>query len=152
MSVNLSIFLPSLNGGGAERVMVTLANAIASRGFSVDLVLATAQGTYLKDVSPSVNVVDLRSGRIINSLLPLINYLRRKHPVVMLSAMGHANVVALLARKLARVKTRVVVSERGFFSGECEISAGVIPRLIFRLIRLLYPEADGICTVSQAAS
>lgn len=152
MNVNLSIFLPNLNGGGAERVMVTLANAIASRGFSVDLVLATAQGTYLKDVSPSVKVVDLRSGRIINSLLPLINYLRQKHPAVMLSAIGHANVVALLARKLARVKTQVVVSERGLFSGEYAIADGVIPRLIFRLIKLLYPGADGICAVSRTAS
>lgn len=148
----LAIFLPTLNGGGAERVMVTLANAFSARGFKVDLVLATAAGPYLKEVAPTVRVVDLQAGRIIKALVPLVRYLRRERPMAMLSAMGHANVVALLARKLARVPVWVVVSERGLISGEHAIAKGAVPHLNYRLIRLLYPGADGICTVSQAAS
>lgn len=148
----LAIFLPTLGGGGAERVMVALANAIAARGFVVDLVLASASGPYLKDVSPAVRIVDLRAGRVIKALLPLVRYLRRERPQAMLSAMGHANVVALLARKLARVPTRVVVSERGFISGEWALVRGLAARFNFWLIPLLYPGADGICTVSQAAA
>lgn len=148
----LSIFLPTLNGGGAERVMVTLANAIAARGVQVDIVLATAQGPYLKDISPTVRLVDLMAGRVSKALWPLTRYLRRERPQAMLSAMGHANVVALLARKLARVPVRVVVSEHGLISGEHAIAKGAVAHANYRLIRLLYPEADGICTVSQAAS
>lgn len=148
----VAIFIPSLRGGGAERVMVTLANAIATRGFKVDLVLATAQGPYLRDVSPAVSVIDLKAGRVSKALWPLIRYLRRERPQAMLSAMGHANVVALLARKLARVPVRVVVSERGLISGEQAIAKGAMAHLNYRLIRWLYPEADGICTVSLAAS
>lgn len=132
--------------------MVTLANAIAARGFSVDLVLASAKGPYLKDVSPAVRIVDLKAGRVIKALLPLIRYLRRERPQALLSAMGHANVVALLARKLARVPTRVVVSERGFISGECALARGMVARFNFWLIPLLYRGADGVCTVSQAAA
>ena len=148
----LAIFLPKLSGGGAERVMVTLANAIAARGFAVDLVLATAKGPYIKDVSPAVRIVDLGAGRVIKALLPLIRYLRRERPQSMLSAMGHANVVALLARKLARVPTRVVVSERSYLSSVYAIARGGVEHLNFWLIPLLYPGADGICTVSQAAA
>lgn len=132
--------------------MVTLANAIAARGFKVDLVLVAAQGPYLKDVSESVRVVDLQAGRVIKALLPLARYLRRERPAAMLSAMGHANVVALMARKLARVPVRVVVSERGLISGEHAIAQGAAAHLNYQLIRMLYPGADGICTVSQAAS
>lgn len=149
---HIAIFLPSLNGGGAERVMVTLANAITARGFLVDLVLATAQGPYLKDVSPAVRVIDLKAGRVIKALFPLVRYLRRERPMSMLSAMGHANVVALLARKLARVSTRVVVSERGLISGEHALARGLAAHLNFWLIPLLYPGADGICAVSQVAA
>lgn len=148
----LAIFLPTLHGGGAERVMVTLANAFAARGFKVDLILAAATGPYLKDVSSTVRVVDLKAGRVIKALLPLARYLRRERPMALLSAMGHANVVALLARKLARVPARVVVSERSFISGSHHIAKGAVPHLNYRLIRLLYPGADGICAVSQAAS
>ena len=148
----LAIFLPTLNGGGAERVMVTLANAMAGRGFAVDLVLAAAKGPYLKDVSPAVRVVDLQVGRVSKALLPLARYLRRERPAAMLSAMGHANVVALLARKLARASARLVVSERNTISVEQSRAQGVAARLNFALVPWLYPMADGICTVSQAAS
>ena len=61
-----TIFLPSLAGGGAERVMVTLANGIAARGYRVDLVLAKAVGSYLADVAPAVHIIDL-------NVLPVIN-------------------------------------------------------------------------------
>jgi hypothetical protein len=35
----IALFLPTLGGGGAERAMVTLANALAERRFAVDFVL-----------------------------------------------------------------------------------------------------------------
>jgi glycosyltransferase involved in cell wall biosynthesis len=132
--------------------MVTLANAFAARGIPVDLVAAMAQGPYLKDVSPRVHLVDLRATRVRTAIVPLVRYLRRERPVALLSAMGHANVVALLARKLARVETRVVVSERGFISGEYALASGVAAHLNYWLLRRLYPGADGICTVSLAAA
>ena len=132
--------------------MVTLANAFAARGYMVDLVLAVARGPYLTDVSPTVCVVDLNAGRVIKALLPLVRYLRRERPVALLSAMGHANVVALLARKLARSSTWVVISERGLISGEHAIASGATAHLNYWLIRRLYPGADGICAVSQMAA
>lgn len=148
----VAIFCPSLRGGGAERVVVTLANALAGRGYAVDLVLASAQGPYRKDLSPGIRVVDLRTGRVIKALLPLAGYLRRERPVAMLAAQTHANVVALLARKLARGETRIVVSERSTISMARDRARGLIARLNFALVPMLYREADGICTVSVGAS
>ena len=46
----LALFVPSLEGGGAERVMVNLAAGFAGRGFATDLVLARATGPYLTHV------------------------------------------------------------------------------------------------------
>lgn len=151
-AARIAIFLPSLNGGGAERVMVTLANAFAQRGYAVDLVLAAAQGPYLKDVSPDVCVVDLKAGRVIKALLPLARYLRQERPVAMLVAMTHANIVALLARMLARAPTRLVLSERSTISVEYECAQGLAARIIYTLVRRLYTRADGIVAVSQAAA
>ena len=44
----LSLYLPNLDGGGAERMMVNLAAGFAERGFPTDLVLAEAKGPYLR--------------------------------------------------------------------------------------------------------
>lgn len=148
----IAIFLPSLNGGGAERVMVTLANGFADRGCQVDLVLASAKGPYLKDVHPSLRVVDLRAGRVLKALLPLAQYLRRERPVAVLSAMNHANVIAVLARAIARVSCRVVVSERTNISTEAARGRGLAARLVYWLVPRVYPLADGIVAVSRQAA
>jgi glycosyltransferase involved in cell wall biosynthesis len=130
--------------------MVTLANAFAIRGYDVDLVLAVAQGPYLKDVAEAVRVVDLKAGRIIRCLFPLTRYLRQERPVAMLSAMTHANVVALLARTLVRTPTRLVVSERTTISMEVNRVRDLVARINFILASALYVRADGVVAVSKA--
>lgn len=149
---DVAIFLPSLTGGGTERVMVTLANGMAARGFAVDLVLASKQGPYLKDVAPAVRVVDLQAGRVIKSLWPLVRYLRREQPAAMLAAMNHANVVAVLAQRVAKVPTRSVVSERTNISTGVARARGLAARVVYRLVPRLYRLADGVVAVSQGAA
>ena len=69
----VALFLPSLHGGGAERVMAEIANRLARRGNAVELVLARAEGVYLDEIEPSVRVVDLRQPRTLRAAAPLGN-------------------------------------------------------------------------------
>lgn len=144
---HIALYLPSLRGGGAERVMATLANGFAARGHRVDLVLAQAEGPYLADVSDQVRIVDLNRRRVLSSLWPLARYLRKERPDAMLSALNHANVIAILARKLARVTTRLVVSERNAPSRS--LAGGGMNRAMRGLIRSFYPAADLVVCVSK---
>lgn len=145
---HIAIYVPSLRGGGAERIMVILANGMAARGHRVDLVLTQAIGPYLPDVADNVRIVDLKRGRVLTSLLPLARYLRRERPDAMLSALNHANIIAILARKLARSRTRLVVSEHNAPSRAlCDSAIGWVMR---HLIRRFYPLADRVVCVSRA--
>lgn len=132
--------------------MVTLANEFARRGFLVDLVLAAAAGPYLSAVAPAVTIHDLGASRVAASLFPLIRYLRRYRPRALMSFMGHANVIAILAGKLSATGIRVVVSEHSFISGEHRVAKGFGTRAAFLLVRLLYGIADAVCSVSEGAS
>ncbi|WP_280541572.1 glycosyltransferase [Chromohalobacter sp. 11-W] len=142
----IAVFLPSLAGGGAERVMVTLANGIANRGVPVDLVVVIAEGAYLADVSPRVRLVDLGASRMLFSLPALVRYLRRERPYALLSALKHANIIALWARKLARSQTRIVISERNTLPRDG--SSERFERIVPWLMRLSYPSADAIIAIS----
>ena len=148
----IAVFLPSLNGGGAERVMTTVANAFASRGYLVDLVLAKAEGPCLDYVSSSVRIVDLNVDRVMAALMPLRSYIKKERPQVILSALGHANNVAILSKLLSSTKLRVVVSERGTISEEYKVAKGFFSKMNFNLIPILYRFADGVCSVSQLAT
>jgi len=152
MTKHIAIFIPSLRGGGAERVMVTLANGFAARGFRTDLVLAQAVGPYLEEVETDVRVVDLGSSRVALSLLPLMRYLRRHRPMAMLSALGHANVIAAVAKQFSGVKTRLVVSERSTLSDEEIRKRKGRARIIPFLMAKTYRFADSIVAVSEGSA
>ncbi|MBX3560575.1 MAG: glycosyltransferase [Sphingomonas sp.] len=145
----ISIFLPSLEGGGAENVMITLANAIAARGHAVDLVLASARGRFMDEVGPGVRIVDLGRSRVMTCILPLRDYLRRESPIALLSALSHANVVALLARRLSGWRGRMVISERTSFLSVRRYARTPRNRIMRGLMRVTYPWADAVTVVSE---
>jgi glycosyltransferase involved in cell wall biosynthesis len=148
----LAVFLPSLEGGGAQRVMVTLANGFAARGHRVDLVLGQRHGAYLGDVSPKVRVHDLGARRVLGAIVPLAAHLRRHRPLALLSAMSHANAAAIIAARLARVATRIVVSERVAISIEAARAEGLTARSLYTALPRLYRLADVIIAVSKDAA
>jgi glycosyltransferase involved in cell wall biosynthesis len=148
----ISLFMESLGGGGAERVMLNLARKFAQWGHQIDLVVASAKGRYLSQVPDLVRLVDLGTARTITAILPLAGYLRRESPDVLLSQMGHCNIVSLLARKLARSATRVVISEVSLMGVSTANPVQLRSRLIPLFAKKLYPQADGIITVSHGAA
>ena len=148
----ISIFVPEMGGGGAERSMLKLAGGLAARGYRVDLVLARAEGPLLAEVPASVRLVDLGASRVLTCLPMLVRYLRREQPAALLSVL-HANIIALLAQRLASVQTRVVVSERNTLSREAQHYASDLRmRLMPKLAKYFYPWADCIVAVCQGVA
>lgn len=159
----LAIYISNLTGGGIERVAVNLANEIAERGLAVDLVLAKAEGAFLNQVRPRVRVVDLGASRVLTSLLALgryvpalTRYIRRERPRAMLSIMNHANVIALVARRLSGIETRLIVSEHNNLSASIQrnltaIGARCGPIMPW-VMRCTYPWADRVVAVSMGVA
>ena len=147
----IALFLPSLHGGGAERVILDIATELANRAIPVHLVLVKAEGHYRDMVPEGVGLIDLDSHRTSASLLKLIGYVRRERPAALLSTLAHANVVALLAKLLLGGRLRVVARMENTFS-EMFDSGKFKERQTLRLLKLLLPTADGILAVSQGVA
>jgi len=145
----ISFFLPSLHGGGAERVIVNLAKGFSAKKIHVDLVLAKAEGPYLVELPKEVRVIDLKSSRVSTSLPKLIRYLKREKPNVMISSLSHANIVAILANKFARTNTKIVVREDSTLSLSSTNSSSLKGRIIPFLVKIFYRWADVIIAVSE---
>lgn len=162
----IAIFLRTLVAGGAERVMLNVAGGIVQKGVNVDLVLAKAEGDYLTLIPPEVRLVDLQASKLdqnrlfklpssfqsTTSLPKLLRYLKTEQPAALLCANHYPNEIAIIAKHLARVPTRLVVSEHTTLSVEARRVEQISSRIAPLTARLLYPWANGIVAVSQGVA
>lgn len=148
----IAFFVPSLNGGGAERVMLILANKFSENDFRIDLILAKKEGPYLSEVGPKVNIVDLKSSNVPQGLFPLIKYLKKEKPDVLISTLAHANVVAVLAKILSRTKTKIIARVTNTFSEALKNNTFFIKIILFFGVSIFYRFADEIVAGSEGAA
>ena len=147
----IALFMPSLHGGGAERVMLDIASEIVDRGMPVHLVLVRAEGHYRDLVPEGVQIIDLDSHRTATSLLKLVGYVRRECPVALLSTLAHANVIALAAKVMLRGDLRIIARMANTY-GEELANGRLKHRLVLRLLKRMLPLADGIVAVSEGVA
>lgn len=147
----LGVLIPSMGGGGAERVVLSLLKGFVSRGVEVDLLLVRDEGPLLGEVPEAVRVVPLRGGRIAASLPSLVSYLRRQRPDALLSHLDSMNVVALLACRLSGHRPRTVVTTHIALSRHAA-GGSLRQRLTRRIIPHVYPWADAVVGVSKGVT
>jgi glycosyltransferase involved in cell wall biosynthesis len=150
IALKIAVFLPSLDGGGAERVFAELCGEFATLGYDVDLVLAAARGPYLADVSPRVRIVDLRANGVLGSLPRLARYLRSARPDVMLSGLDHANIVAIVACAAAGGRTRCVISMRSVPTVVNRVDWSIRGWTTLQIAKFVYRYADAIIGNARA--
>lgn len=149
---DIAFFLVNLDGGGAEKVMLSLAGGFAQQGYRVDVVVAMLRGEYRSLISPNVRLIDLHSSRLITSLPALVGYLKQNQPKTLISALEDPNTIAIIAKKLAGVSTQVILTLHNQLSRAARNSTALKGKLIPLFARLILPAADGVVAVSQGVA
>lgn len=144
----MALLFATSGHSGVDRVVANLLEAFAHVPRRFDLLTLRDHGPYLGDLPDNVRSVPLPA-RHRNTVVPsLVRYLRRHRPEALLTASHRLNRAAVLARRLARVPTRVVLRMGMTLSGQ-EASLG--PRRARRLYRSMaywYPQADAVVAPS----
>lgn len=142
----VAFVLPRLGAGGAERVLITLMNNLDRREFSPTLIAVTAEGELRSWVSPSINVIDLKTARVSMGMFALWKTLWTMKPDIIVSTMVHMNLAVLLLRPFLP-KTRLIIREAivpSFFFEQIRF-----PALMKSLYRFFYPKADLVISPAQ---
>lgn len=142
--------MPTLEGGGAERAMVDLANGLCAAGHSVDIVVIRGEGPWRQRISPIVRLVPLPSRTAMTSLVKLVRYVHTARPDVVLANGASSVILASVARPLAprfRLLARLPHNLTAGFAG-----ANLKRRTIKKVQAMLLPRADGIVANSVGTS
>ena len=178
---SLALLIRALEGGGMQRSLLLLAGAFAAEGVRVEVLCADMRGEMGRRMPPGVNVRVLPKANAIASRLALLRarpgnpssvlalvappmprmmrrvpglatYLREQRPDALLSLGTQSNLAAILARELAEVPVRVVVSERNTLSVVVRHARAPFRKAYPRLIHAVYPAADAIVAVSRGVA
>ena len=147
----IAFVLPNLRPGGAERVGIRLMHGFRAAGHQVELVLMQEEGDLLREVPDDVRIVDLGVSRVRQAIRPLVRYFKETPPDAAQVRMWPLTVAAIIARRLSRAKTRLVVSDHAVltkhFAGHPLTLAA-----LGRSVRWFYPWADARLVVANAAA
>ncbi|NJL20663.1 MAG: glycosyltransferase [Leptolyngbyaceae cyanobacterium SM1_3_5] len=153
-NAHISLFIPNLDGGGAERITLNLAEGFAQRGLRVDLVLARAEGAYLNKVPSNVRLINLRarSPVFLFKTLALKRYLHQEQPDFILSGLDIVS-AATWAKRLAGSSTQVIICVHTNLTQQFRDKPQfILGQLRAFLVRQFYPWADKILAVSQGVA
>jgi len=128
---------------------LTLANGLADRGCTVDIVLASGGGALTEEFGQSVHVHSLHANRVLTSLPAFIRHVRRTQPHAVVSAPDSINLILPWLKRFGLLKARTMLTVHNNMSKYAEDEGVWYHRMLPHLIRHSYPHADQIVTVSE---
>lgn len=145
----IAVVLPGFQGGGAERVVLSVARAMANAGYSVTVIVLSGKGPLRELVSDEIRIVELAEPRLRNAVGKLRRALADAEPDTILSTMGYLNVGVVLAT-LFHPKlhgTRIVLREANMpFVTATALGSELLTRFAYRF---LYRRAAAVLCNSQ---
>ena len=107
----IAFVLPSLNGGGAEKVFINLAIYFSKKNFEVTLLTINKKKDYNIELSKyKINFICLNKSRLIFSILDLIIFFSKNKFDLILSTILHINILMFFLNKLF-LKQKLILRE-----------------------------------------
>jgi len=148
----ITIFVSFSGTGGVERMVVNLTKGLLDLGARIDMIPVRTESTHLENLPPSVRIIQFGSSHTLGSLPALVRYLKSEQPHGLLAAKDRANTTAVLARRLSRVPTRLVLRMGTTVSAAMAGRHPVKERVWYLRMRMLYPSADAVVAVSRGVA
>ena len=149
----LAVVLRAFEGGGAQRDMILLVNALAARGVRIVILCLRGDGPLRGLLDPSIAVVEVPGAKIRYAVPGLRRLIRDLAPAAVVSSEAALNLCALIAvRTLPRHnRPKLILREVGSPSIAQHRDPYAQNRVAYRILHYLYRYADRIVALTEGA-
>tara|TARA_B100001175_G_scaffold317519_1_gene334762 strand:+ start:760 stop:1314 length:555 start_codon:yes stop_codon:yes gene_type:complete len=147
--MKIIFILPDLRAGGAEKVCINLATDWITKGHNITFVLMNKKGEYLKNISKKIKIVSLKKKKLREIFFPLLDYLKKNKPDIILSQMWPLTSITVLVWLASFKIGKLFLVDHVHLSSSVEKEI-FFPKKIFKLIiKTTYLFANKIVVVSN---
>jgi glycosyltransferase involved in cell wall biosynthesis len=145
----ISIILPNLKFGGAERLHLNLAKDWIKKGHDVEFILMEKKGEYLSLVDKKITITSLGVNRFHQILFPLARHFRQYRPDFILAAMWPLTSYSIISWILSGKTGKIFVSDHINLSISVNRELHISKLYLIIFIRFIYLFSNGIIAVSK---
>ena len=149
----IAIFVPSYQIGGAEKVLVQLANSLLAHFDEVHMLSNTLDGPLKEQLDPSIRRIHFGNNSYKRVFFDLISYYNEFKPDVVITSLYATGIVACAACQLSRHKPVLLIGAHNSFSAKLAAPDNIKDKYLLKpLSRLLFHRADAVVSVSRGVS
>ena len=150
-ATGLVVMIRALEGGGAQRDMVLLCNALAAKGVTPTIVTLQGDGPLRSLLDPAIRVIEVPGGKLRYALAGLRRAIRSVAPSVVVSSEAGLNLCALIAVRTLprRCRPKLVLREVNSPSVAQYRDPYLQNRIAYRILRWFYRRADRIIALTD---
>jgi glycosyltransferase involved in cell wall biosynthesis len=114
---SIIFLIPSLRGGGAERVLVTILAHLSRTRFRATLAVVNLRdSSFLDELPGNLELIDLNCTRVRYAVWGIMRLIWRRRPDVVFSTLGHLNVAISVVRYFLPRDVRFIARETSVVS------------------------------------
>lgn len=128
----ITFILPSLVGGGAEKVFINLALYFSNKNYNVEIVTIQNKQDYNLDFEKTkIKLINYRKSKSIYGFISLYKYLRDTNSAVVYSTISHINIMVFLINIF--LKKKIIYRESNNFELNLQ-NKNILAKLFYNII------------------
>ena len=143
--------LENLEGGGAERVFVNIANGFVENNIMVEMLLGKKKGFYLQHLHPSINIIETGSNNFFQYLKSFTSIFKKNRYSHIFTASHYISAAAILVKKWSGADAKIYQTHHYSYPSKRPFKYLKGDMLLKMIYYTTAPSADKIIAVSKGS-
>ena len=144
------IVIPKYKIGGAEKVMVGIANELTKYNFKVYLITLVKSEKF--PLNKNIKVINFGTKKVLKSILKLKIIIDKFKPEVCLSTISHTNIALFIASKLTSHKCKIFLRESNNLFQSLDSYNFLYKFIFFQIVKIAYRNSNLITPSTNLSS